>query len=183
MDIDLERTKSPRITVASFISAESILRNYCPQKIISLIDVGSPLPEFLLDNKVQSWSVLRCNDVTGSMEGGAPGKNLVVELFNAFLSWNGVDDVLFHCHQGVSRSSAAALLFLAIQNKHHTADNIMRHLRVSMPWADPNELIVDIGEKYIQIEDSLWRALMRDRGPNGEIPIPTFATFPISIKM
>jgi predicted protein tyrosine phosphatase len=172
----------PNVFVSSFISAEKIQKHSTILKVISLIDIASPLPEFTIRDDAQSWSVFRFRDTTDPENIAAPDKEIIASLLSEFREWNKSGDILIHCHQGVSRSSAAALLLLALYNNHLKADLVVKFLRTYMPWANPNELIVYIGDGLLNLESSLWKELWRENGPTGGIvPTPTVASFPILI--
>ena len=56
--------------------------------------------------------------------------------------------ILVHCHAGISRSSAAALILLATRNPGHERD-IASLLRAEGPWFVPNRLMIEIADRLL----------------------------------
>ena len=57
--------------------------------------------------------------------------------------------MLVHCHAGVSRSPAAALLILALEDGPGAEERSCARLREVAPWALPNKRIVSIGDRLL----------------------------------
>ncbi|MGH6933602.1 MAG: tyrosine phosphatase family protein [Dongiaceae bacterium] len=56
------------------------------------------------------------------------------------------DRILVHCQAGISRSSAAALIMLAMRNPGRERD-IAARLRAEGPWFVPNRLMIEIADR------------------------------------
>jgi len=145
------------IYVTSFQQAESVFKRFSPKTIISLISPNSTQPEFniTLDQK---WSIFRCLDIEVSEE-GAPDKELIENLINLGQRHNISEDMLIHCHRGMHRSTAAALIILASINRARNSSELAKFFTDNLPYALPNQLMLELYDRQKQTNGSLWESL------------------------
>lgn len=71
--------------------------------------------------------------------------------------------VLFHCHAGISRSTAAAFIFLSIILGESQLDRALGHVISVRSIAEPNIAFIILAERLLKFEDKMRRAL-KNRG-------------------
>lgn len=67
--------------------------------------------------------------------------------------------VLIHCHAGISRSSAAAVIVLAVALDVAMATEIAEYLRRVHPHCVPNRLMLQLADELLETGGALERAL------------------------
>lgn len=144
--------------------------------VISLIDLNSPLPEFKLSEGIKT-NVFRFQDIEDAKDPEAITLTLIAELAHVIKEWKLERDILIHCHAGRSRSTAAALLLLVLLNPNSSLKDILEYFRGCIPWAQPNRLMVEFSDIFLNLNNNLIWALWRDDGPLSEAPIPTLSSF------
>ncbi len=89
------------------------------------------------------------HDISEPEYGGVvPGEAHVRELLAFLQSWPGDEPLLLHCYAGVSRSMAAALLALSLENDGREME-AARVLRAAAPHAQPNPLMVALADRLL----------------------------------
>lgn len=85
-----------------------------------------------------------------------PGSDHIAELVDFLGTWDGEAPLLTHCHAGVSRSSAVALIAHVLQ----TGDPVRSAtaLRHASPWAWPNRRIVAVADSVMGFDGALIEA-------------------------
>jgi predicted protein tyrosine phosphatase len=154
---------SPRgsLILCSYWTAREIAPELNPAYLMSLMDAGSHY-------SIPTGSALRehlridCHDIlTDEIQYPppyvVPTAEHVREIIAAANRWDRDKSVLIHCLAGVSRSSAAALVFLAARNPGREREIALR-LRHDGPWLSPNPLIVKLGDHLLGTDGRLFRA-------------------------
>lgn len=67
--------------------------------------------------------------------------------------------LVIHCYAGVSRSTATAFLALCALNPHSSEVALAKYLRSKSPSADPNRLIVSLGDQALNRNGRMVSAL------------------------
>lgn len=62
-------------------------------------------------------------------------------------------------------------------------DDIVAYFRSYIPWANPNPLIVSLGDKLLGLDKHLYWAVWRDDGPTADRPTPAIISFEARIKV
>ena len=93
----------------------------------------------------------------------APSERHVASIIDLAADLTKTDRILVHCQAGISRSSAAALIMLAVRNPGHERTIAMR-LREEGPWFVPNRLMVHIADRLIG-RGALLSAALASMGP------------------
>jgi predicted protein tyrosine phosphatase len=84
--------------------------------------------------------------------------------------------VLIHCHMGISRSTAAAVLLLAAARPESSATAIMAEIAKVRSNAWPNLRMIEIGDAMLGLEGDLVQAV-RDRHHRMALALPEVAEF------
>lgn len=67
--------------------------------------------------------------------------------------------VLIHCHMGISRSTAAAIILLA--DHGHAPEAAVEHVCAIRPVAWPNLRMIELGDRLLNLETKLIQAVRR----------------------
>ncbi len=128
--------------------------------VLSILDPGWPEPEplrnFVLDRRLK----LNFHDVIESTPGWIPPERWDVELLLAFgrnlsemgrgaSTGAGGTHLLVHCHAGVSRSTASAILLLAQRDPARAAQDVVGQVIRLRPRAWPNLRIIEMGDALL----------------------------------
>jgi predicted protein tyrosine phosphatase len=149
--------------------------------VLSILDPGWPEPEPLRDFELSRRLKLNFHDVIEAEPGWIAPERFDVELLLAFGRSLGeiVDEagaeaathLLVHCHAGVSRSTAAAILLLAQHEPARSAQNVVGQVIRARPRAWPNLRMIEMGDELLGRDGEIVasvRALYRlalDREP------------------
>jgi predicted protein tyrosine phosphatase len=121
--------------------------------VLSILDPGWPEPEILRNFDVHRRLRLHFHDVIEPSPGWIAPERWDVDLLLAF-GRNIADTdggtagphLLVHCHAGVSRSSAAAILILAQRHADRPADEVLAEVARLRPRAWPNLRMLELGD-------------------------------------
>jgi predicted protein tyrosine phosphatase len=124
-----------------------------PTHVLSILDPGWPEPDILRGFAVHRRLKLHFHDVIEPLPGWIAPERWDVELLLAFgRDIAGADDaapgvhLLVHCHAGVSRSTAAAILLLTQRHGARPADEAVAEVARLRPQAWPNLRILELGD-------------------------------------
>jgi predicted protein tyrosine phosphatase len=124
--------------------------------IVSILDPGWPEPEILRGFDVHRRLKLNFHDVIEPFPGWIAPERWDVDLLLAFgkalASADGADPaphLLVHCHAGLSRSTASAILLLAQHYPDRPADEAVAQIVRLRPRAWPNLRILEIGDAVL----------------------------------
>jgi predicted protein tyrosine phosphatase len=135
-----------------------------PAMVVSLMDPGSSFhtPNWLVPDR---HLCLEFHDVEEEIEGyRAPTRDHVERLLGFAQSWSPASTLLVHCHAGVSRSSATALL-MASQRLPGQELAIARCMREAGPWFKPNMFLIATADDLLQLGGRLVAAARSMREP------------------
>jgi predicted protein tyrosine phosphatase len=128
--------------------------------VLSILDPGWPEPDALRSFDVHRRLKLHFHDVIEALPGWVAPERWDVELLLAF----GRDlrefrreageeptetHLLVHCHAGVSRSTAAAILILAQHHPGRPAAEAVREVARLRPRAWPNLRMIELGDALL----------------------------------
>jgi predicted protein tyrosine phosphatase len=120
--------------------------------VLSILDPGWPEPDSLSRFDINRRLRLRFHDVIESQPGWIAPERWDVELLLAFsrdLTMANEAHLLVHCHAGVSRSTAAAILVMAQTCPDRPADEVLREVVRLRPRAWPNLRILEFGDEIL----------------------------------
>ena len=131
-----------------------------------LVSVLSPesLPETPSGVRPENHLRIGCHDLVAPCAGAVlPGEEHVRRIIEFASRWEGGAPMLVHCHAGVSRSSAAALLVACVherraQERGRERDLALR-LRAAAPHAQPNTRLIAFGDAALGCGGALIAAV------------------------
>lgn len=146
--------------------------------VLSILDPGWPEPESLRDFALDRRLKLNFHDVIEAEPGWITPERCDVELLLSFgrnlieIPCQAGDEpsethLLVHCHAGVSRSTAAAILLLAQHDPDRPARDVVGQVIRLRPRAWPNLRIVEMGDALL--------------GRNGEIVAAVSALYRLAL--
>lgn len=160
--------------LTDFYNANLYIRKFTPDFVFSFIDPGiqTPFdPAKFPDTKCYKFNFY---DVEASSP-GSPSRDDLRDFIITLRSAEETHSILFHCHHGRSRSTAAFLIALAQSNPGIPDDIIMQHFRDVLPWAEPNIDMIEFADTELKPRRNLWSNLWRFNKPIGaKKPRPLF---------
>lgn len=145
------------IHVCSILDVHDFAARLAPHRLVSIIapDEQPPTPPGLA---ADTHLRISCHDIVAPTPLEiVPDHRHVKQLIAFAGQWDPDTPMLIHCQAGISRSTAAALVAYAV----HFPDTIERaaaHLRRTGPHAQPNPLIVALGDELLGLEGRLVAA-------------------------
>jgi predicted protein tyrosine phosphatase len=132
--------------------------------VLSILDPGWPEPEEFTLWPPHNRLLLRFHDV---IQDGSPweppGAEHVAAIlrFGRSLPLDRPVHLLVHCHAGVSRSTAAAIVILAQRDAGRDPDDVVAQIVRHRQQAWPNIRIVETGDKLLGRDGRLVEAVRR----------------------
>ena len=103
---------------------------------------------------------LACNDIARPMPGLiAPDTTHIDRLIGFARHWNRQGPLVVHCWAGISRSTAAAFVTACVLNPDTPEAAIARDLRAASPSANPNRLLIELGDAALGRAGRMLRAV------------------------
>ena len=151
------------IYVCSLFEMERYVRQLQPGYLVSLIqpELQPPTPGGLEPARHLRVAV---HDVSEESWGSIVPEDEHVRSLVSFLEERSRDEgILFHCYAGISRSTAGALIALAIDMEGRELE-AAHLLRRAAPFAQPNSLLIALADRILGREGRLVAA-HRSMGP------------------
>jgi predicted protein tyrosine phosphatase len=128
--------------------------------VLSILDPGWPEPESIRNFELGRRLKLNFHDVIEAEPGWIAPERFDVELLLAFgrnlggtAPGTGAEPaethLLVHCHAGVSRSTAAAILLLAQHEPARSAQDVVGQVIRARPRAWPNLRMIEMGDELL----------------------------------
>ena len=158
------------IYVTSLDKASDVAHQYIPASIISFIDPTQDPPVFKGYNR-DTHLVMNFHDIALPRSGLKPAsrQNMIV-MMDFMLKHNVSRPLLIHCLMGVSRSAAAAYIFLNLHYQGRELE-IAQYMRSKIPYAHPNiamieqcDMILGRDKKFTRAVSSLPASHITDAG-------------------
>lgn len=127
--------------------------------VLTILDPQWPDPEDFTAYGPHRRTVWRFHDVIGEHSGMVPPQPADVEAILTFgRAPGGIDHLLVHCHMGISRSTAAAVILLA---QHHLGREAeaFDHLWAIRPKSWPNSRMVGLADVMLGRDGALVAAM------------------------
>jgi predicted protein tyrosine phosphatase len=150
--------------------------------VLSILDPATPEPEAFGTYDEHAKLELRFHDV---IEANVPGYDspqphhieALLEFGRSLIALPpGEGHLLVHCHMGISRSTAAALLLLAEAMPERPAKEMMAEIANVRSKAWPNLRMIEIGDHMLGLNGDLVRAV-RDRHHQMARALPQVADY------
>jgi predicted protein tyrosine phosphatase len=154
------------IYVTSYWELDRRLRAKRPSGLVSILGPKDnlPWPDY--------WSAerhlkLTFDDTERTVGGFGPNIGQIAEMIGFFRRWNLEDSLMIHCHGGISRSPAAALVALSIFNpgRERQAAALLRR---QAQHADPNDAVIRLADQALQLGGRLVAAVDSMSVPSGK---------------
>jgi predicted protein tyrosine phosphatase len=144
------------ITVSSYWELERWMRARPSRWLVSILGPKDnlPWPKFFPPDRHLK---LAFDDTQRTVGGAGPSIEQIGEMIAFFRRWNCDGSMMLHCHGGISRSPAAALIAMVIFNAGHErlATTILRN---QARHADPNPAMIELADRALQLGGSLLAA-------------------------
>lgn len=144
------------IYVSSLADMPDLVRRHGVRDLVSIIqpDAQPPTPPEVAPERHYRCAV---HDIVEPRPGEVlPGSDHIAELVDFLGTWDGEAPLLTHCHAGVSRSTAVALIAHVL----HTGDPVRsaNALRAASHYASPNRRIVALADSVMGFGGALIEA-------------------------
>lgn len=127
--------------------------------LVSVINTGTPV-ERPASIAAANHLFLGVNDITEAQDGMVlPGEEHVAQLIDFAGQWPRERPMVIHCFAGISRSTAAAFVTLALAAPKRDEGEIATALRAASPTATPNMRIVAIADALMGRQGRMVRAI------------------------
>lgn len=154
------------IYVTSYWELDRWLRAKRPAWLVSILGPKDdlPWPDFW---PAERHLKLTFDDTERTVGGLGPDINQIVEMIAFFRRWNLDDSLMIHCHGGISRSPAAALVALSVFNpgRERQAAALLRR---QAQHVDPNAAIIRLADQTLQLGGGLVAAVDGMSAPSGK---------------
>jgi predicted protein tyrosine phosphatase len=139
----------PRIIVTPLSAIEDAIREHRPSRLVTLLS-----PEHMIDTHPGLGRArhlrLGVQDIVDPAAGDTPpSARHVLELLEFARGWDAADPMLIHCWAGISRSTAAAYIIACDRAGPGSEAQLARILRDRAVHADPNRLLVRLGDDLL----------------------------------
>jgi predicted protein tyrosine phosphatase len=124
--------------------------------VLSILDPTWPEPEAFDAYEVHERVVLRFDDIVGARDGArAPAETDVAAILDLGERLDhAASHLLIHCHAGISRSTAAAIILMARANPGRERE-IFRELKRLRPKSWPNALMLEFADRLLGRDGAL----------------------------
>ena len=150
------------IYITSLANMPNLVEQFDVRDLVSIVgeDFQPPTPAQIQPSRHHRCSV---DDIVEAKPGlKVPKNEHIAELIEFLNTWDAETGLLIHCHAGVSRSTAAALIAHTLKTNDPSKSAIA--LRKASPYAWPNSRIVALADSIMGLNGQLVRAL-KDMGP------------------
>lgn len=160
---------SPKITIASYDVAETMLESSVGDQLTHVISINDPgeYPPAPLKKRWGEQLILSFHDISrkektsGYDDFTAPGRDDVLRIIKFAGSIDSSSEVLCHCAAGISRSSAAALIILASKMSSSKPQNATAAIQAVLDIKNiihPNALMVELADDELGYKGALIAA-------------------------
>lgn len=147
------------LKVSSLEDALYLIESHWPTKIISLIT--EDMPQHAIDQLH-----LRFDDIARPVGGYIhPTYGDLLRILEFAKTFTDDDNVLIHCHAGISRSTAVAISVLL--HRGWTYEEAYNHIEIIRPVLSPNKLIIKYADEHFNLDGKLSKLIDdTERFPN-----------------
>lgn len=129
--------------------------------VLTILDPGWPDPGHFSLYPPHRRTIWRFHDIVNPQDGQTHATPRDVEAileYGAGLKADGVEHLLIHCHMGISRSTATAIILMAQHNPGREAD-AFAHLAAIRPFSWPNSRMVRMADHMLDRQGALVEAM------------------------
>ncbi|CAA7612204.1 tyrosine phosphatase family protein [Magnetospirillum sp. SS-4] len=131
--------------------------------VLTILDPGWPDPDHFAAYGPHRRRVWRFHDIVNEHDGQRhPAESDVQAIldYGGMLEGETVDRLLIHCHLGLSRSTAAAVILMARRHSGRE-DEAFAHLRTIRPFSWPNSRMIGMADAMLGRDGALVAAMRR----------------------
>ncbi len=148
----------PKIYIKSQIKAEELIASDFHHEISHIISITDPetkVPEIFYKQRTVLNLIFHDVETSENLSPHfiAPNKEHISKIINfsrQYLKANQKKDILFHCKAGLSRSPAAAFIFLSIIYGRNKESKAVEHLLSIRPHAIPNRTMLKLADRILR---------------------------------
>jgi len=147
------------IIIASLGATEQAYRQFNPSRVISILDFEELAPP-AFEGLAPEHHLKVIDDCSHTAKRNGNGDlSRCEKLIELAQEWDQSAPILIHCHQGVSRSTAAAYVILcAVEDG--CEKKIAARLRQAAPHAEPNLLLISEADELLGRHDRMVEAVL-----------------------
>lgn len=150
--------RTAMIYVCSLEAMPGIVARHAPSHLVSLL-----APENMVETpsgvRPDNHLKLGLHDITEPfLDYTAPAAGHIESLLSFGAAWDRAAPLVVHCHAGVSRSTAAALILLCQRNAGREQEAALE-LRERAPHAMPNRRMIALADRAMALEGRLVAAV------------------------
>lgn len=158
LQLSLNHSDVAMIVISSYSALEETLERYRPAYLISLMDNADAVSTPTYINSIDHLR-LRFHDVECEIPGISPSMSDIVKLIEFAYRWNeNPEPVVIHCISGVSRSTAAGLIFASVRQPNDEA-KLVWQLKQRAPFCHPNRLMIELADRALLLGGKLFDAV------------------------
>ena len=129
--------------------------------VLTIIDPGWPDPEHFAAFGPHHRTIWRFHDIVNPQDGqthATPADVDAILSYGRTLKTQHVDHLLIHCHMGISRSTATAIILMAQDNPGREAE-AFAHLKAIRPFSWPNSRMIGMADAMLDRKGALLAAM------------------------
>jgi predicted protein tyrosine phosphatase len=133
--------------LVSSLSKVAEIQSQSQQPITKILGILEYNPSLAYANIPCEKTWIRVHDHELDLELDSPKEHHVYDILNFCTTLKPIDNIIVHCHAGISRSTAAALIIMYTITKD--IDKCVELLLDMRPQASPNRLLCKIGDDIL----------------------------------
>ncbi|MDO8605512.1 MAG: protein-tyrosine-phosphatase [Phaeospirillum sp.] len=129
--------------------------------VLTILDPGWPDPEHFARFRPHRRTIWRFHDIVNPADGQSHPTEADIRTildYGEALRAETVDHLLIHCHMGISRSTATAVILMAQAGSGREAE-IFTHLRAIRPFSWPNSRMIGMADAMLGLGGVLVGAM------------------------
>ena len=129
--------------------------------VLTILDPGWPDPEHFARFRPHRRTIWRFHDIVNPADGQSHPTEADIRTildYGEALRAEAVDHLLIHCHMGISRSTATAVILMAQAMPEREAE-IFAYLRAIRPFSWPNSRMIGMADSMLGLRGALVAAM------------------------
>jgi predicted protein tyrosine phosphatase len=148
----------PYLEICSLARLHDVVERAKASHVLTLINADIPVkrpPSIIEANHL----IIAMNDITQPLHGHIiPSEEHVRQLMTFVQKWERKKPMVIHCYAGVSRSTAAAIIAIALLNPNRSEQEIAQLVRQRSPTATPNLRLIAVADTLLGRSGRLLKA-------------------------
>ncbi|MBI3445837.1 MAG: dual specificity protein phosphatase family protein [Magnetospirillum sp.] len=129
--------------------------------VLTILDPEWPDPEHFAAFAPHRRTIWRFHDIVNPQDGqqhATPETVTAILNYGQTLKSESVDHLLIHCHMGISRSTATAIILMVQDNPGREGD-AFAHLKAIRPFSWPNSRMIRMADEILGRQGALIEAM------------------------